>query len=436
MSSPTSSTPPATPYDIQKSDVLFSSNTRYLVTDFSGEGYFGRVGKCVNLMTQEQVAVKIHKDDEGYLIRNELEMLEAIRTLDPDKSNMVTFFEGFRFHNLSCLTFEILDKSLVDVMREQQRTMHLNEIRPITHQLLVAFKALKSIGILHLDLKPDNIMFSNHKDHPFKLKLIDFGLAQRVSDVQAAMIIQPFSYQALEVGLGLPLSEAMDMWGVGCVMAFMYFGANLLPYHCPYDWMRTIVHLLGQPEEHLLNDSCIGKDSLSCYDADCSDDSSIDGDPHTSANVESSADEDFIIQPSSMRCSDSLPPTPLCEEDLSSSNNGHSDGETFSLDMSAGLSAIGSSHDSVSERSILSYQESGAAPTSPQICEVTLGQLPVTITLQLQLTKLMELQPTSPRMMELQLPLSLLCNRRDWNINGKLSYMTRMATTVLRYGGT
>ncbi|XP_071326553.1 homeodomain-interacting protein kinase 2-like [Trachinotus anak] len=226
-----------------------------MVWDFTGEGCFSKVTICMVLITLENVAIKIHKKTKDYVIQRGVAMLEAIGALDPHEKNIVKFMDNFRNSNLSCLAFKMLDRSLWDLMKERKRLqLSLNEIRPVTHQLLVAFEALKSIGIVHTDLKPDNIMLVNHKDQPFKIKLIDFGLALPVSQVEVGMVMQANSYRAPEVTLGLPLSESVDMWGVGCVMAFMYFGMNLFPGNCTYHWMKTFLHLFGQPDDHKLTD--------------------------------------------------------------------------------------------------------------------------------------------------------------------------------------
>lgn len=122
------------------------------------------------------MAVKIYKQNKKHVIHRELEMLQIIRTLNPEKTNILKFLEDFKFNNHSCIAFEMLDKSLWDLMVERLLIpFTLNEIRPVIHQFMVAFDALKSIGIIHTDLKPDNIMFVNHMNQPLKLKLIDFG---------------------------------------------------------------------------------------------------------------------------------------------------------------------------------------------------------------------------------------------------------------------
>uniref|UniRef100_A0A671YHT5 Protein kinase domain-containing protein n=1 Tax=Sparus aurata TaxID=8175 RepID=A0A671YHT5_SPAAU len=249
-----------------KNDVLFSNSTHYLVMNFNGEGAFGKVAQCLNLSTNERVALKIHTQNEEHVIQQEVYMLEAIRALDPEKNNIVRFVESFRFNGLSCLAFEMLDKSLWDLMKESWTPLRLNEIRPVIHQLLVAFDALNSIGVIHTDLKPDNIMLVNHKDQPYRVKLIDFGLATPVNMLEAGDTVQPIGYRAPEVMLGLPLSEAIDMWGVGCVMAFLCFGRNLFPVDCPYHYMEVTGHK-PQPSWNFFDTFMDLEEALQRYEA-------------------------------------------------------------------------------------------------------------------------------------------------------------------------
>uniref|UniRef100_A0A3P8W8N4 Protein kinase domain-containing protein n=1 Tax=Cynoglossus semilaevis TaxID=244447 RepID=A0A3P8W8N4_CYNSE len=210
--------------------------TRYRVMDFIGEGSFGKVAQCLDLNMGRRVALKIHKNNKHMVNESEVAILEKVRALDPDQNNIVKYIDNFRFNDISCLAFEMLDRSLWKLMEmDKFEPLSLAEIRSVTYQLLVAFEALKNIGIMHTDLKPDNIMLVNHRDHPFKVKLIDFGLALPVRKAKVGMTIQPAAYRALEVNLGLPLSESVDMWGVGCIMAFMYFGMNLFPSSCAYN---------------------------------------------------------------------------------------------------------------------------------------------------------------------------------------------------------
>uniref|UniRef100_A0A8C3G9J6 Protein kinase domain-containing protein n=1 Tax=Cyclopterus lumpus TaxID=8103 RepID=A0A8C3G9J6_CYCLU len=193
-----------------------SYSTQYLVLDFIGEGCFGKVAKCLNLKTDKTTAIKIFKDIKEH--KEEVKMLEQLRALDPEKNNLLEYIDSFIIQDVPYVTFEMLDTSLWDFVLQRRAPLTPKEIRPIARQLLVAFEALKSIGLIHTDLKPDNVMFVNHKDEPFKVKLIDFGLAMPASEVKTGMIMQPCGYRAPEVNLGLPICEAIDMWGLGCTL--------------------------------------------------------------------------------------------------------------------------------------------------------------------------------------------------------------------------
>uniref|UniRef100_A0A665WGN2 Protein kinase domain-containing protein n=1 Tax=Echeneis naucrates TaxID=173247 RepID=A0A665WGN2_ECHNA len=198
-----------------------------------------------------RTAVKIHKQSttDGS-VEWEVDMLKKVRALDPEKTNIVRFIDHFISEDYSCIAFEMLEMSLWDLVRRRQQPLSLHEIRPVTHQLLGAFEALKKIGIIHADLKPDNVMLVSLRHQPYKIKLIDFGLAVPSNKVRVGATMQAESYRAPEVTLGLPLSEAVDMWGVGCVMAFLYFGTNLFPNGCPYHRIKTMVQLVGLPAKH------------------------------------------------------------------------------------------------------------------------------------------------------------------------------------------
>ncbi|CAB1449760.1 unnamed protein product [Pleuronectes platessa] len=220
--------------------------------DIHGMGSFGKVAKCFSLDHAEMVAIKfLNADDEN--ISQEVDMLKAISVLDSDKKNIVKFIDSFKYNHLFCLVFEMLDESIFDLMGKRiWLPLSLNEIRPVLHQLLVSLEALKGLGIIHGDLKLDNLMLVNHKDHPFKLRVIDFGLAIPASEAEIGHLVQNPLFRAPEVMLGLPLTEAVDIWSMGCIMMLLFLVDTPFPFDCSYGWMENLVDLLGQPADHVL----------------------------------------------------------------------------------------------------------------------------------------------------------------------------------------
>lgn len=61
--------------------------------------------------------------------------------------------------------------------------------------MATALQFLNSRGIVHSDVKPDNVMLVDHKNKALKVKLIDFGLARHVSHAKQGSLIQPLNYR-------------------------------------------------------------------------------------------------------------------------------------------------------------------------------------------------------------------------------------------------
>uniref|UniRef100_A0A3P8TXM8 Protein kinase domain-containing protein n=1 Tax=Amphiprion percula TaxID=161767 RepID=A0A3P8TXM8_AMPPE len=216
-----------------------------------GEGGYGVVARIVNIDTEEVVALKVMKefneDNEA-----EVECLCKLRQLDADKHKLGKFIEHFEYKDQFCLTFEILDLSLRDFLSMGQ-SLHVTDLRVVAGQMLVALEALKSIGLVPTDIKPDNIMFVHHRSEALKVKLIDCDCATEVSELAEFDTIQAVGYRAPEVILGLPMTEAVDMWALGAVLATLFIGdRNFYPTGSVYEQLRIIVHMQGQPKDHLL----------------------------------------------------------------------------------------------------------------------------------------------------------------------------------------
>ncbi|CAJ1048707.1 homeodomain-interacting protein kinase 1-like isoform X1 [Xyrichtys novacula] len=234
----------------------FSRSTTYMVQSILGQGSFGTVAKCTNMCDNTTVAIKTMKDEYplDYAARKEVNALLKLSVLDTDKSNIVQWHKAFTDRGHFCIVFEHLDKSLLDFMEERNsEPLLLSVNRPIIQQVANALDHLKTIGMIHADLKLDNVMLVDHQHQPYRVKVIDFGLAEDVSATTLGSYVGTCQYKAPEIFLGLPYTEAIDMWSLGIMAASMYLGTLLYPGLSDFDMMRFIVETQGPPPDNLLN---------------------------------------------------------------------------------------------------------------------------------------------------------------------------------------
>ncbi|XP_078142660.1 homeodomain-interacting protein kinase 3 isoform X1 [Centroberyx gerrardi] len=243
-------------YQLVQHEVLCSMKNTYEVLDFLGRGTFGQVVKCWKRGTGEVVAVKILKNHPSYARQGQIEVgiLARLSGENADEHNLVRAFECFQHRSHTCLVFEMLEQNLYDFLKQNKFSpLPLKVIRPVLQQVATALRKLKSMGLIHADLKPENIMLVDPVRQPYRVKVIDFGSASHVSKAVCSTYLQSRYYRAPEIILGLPFCEAIDMWSLGCVIAELFLGWPLYPGALEYDQIRYISQTQGSPGEHLLN---------------------------------------------------------------------------------------------------------------------------------------------------------------------------------------
>uniref|UniRef100_A0A3B3U2G1 non-specific serine/threonine protein kinase n=1 Tax=Poecilia latipinna TaxID=48699 RepID=A0A3B3U2G1_9TELE len=243
-------------YQVVQHEVLCSMKNTYEVLDFLGRGTFGQVVKCWKRGTGEVVAVKILKNHPSYARQGQIEVgiLARLSGENADEHNLVRAFECFQHRSHTCLVFEMLEQNLYDFLKQNKFSpLPLKVIRPVLQQVATALKKLKSMGLIHADLKPENIMLVDPVRQPYRVKVIDFGSASHVSKAVCSTYLQSRYYRAPEIILGLPFCEAIDMWSLGCVIAELFLGWPLYPGALEYDQIRYISQTQGLPGEQLLN---------------------------------------------------------------------------------------------------------------------------------------------------------------------------------------
>lgn len=224
---------------------------RYEVIASHGKGVFSSVVRAKDLKAGkgelEEVAIKIIRNNETMYKagQEELIILKKLVGADPeDKRHCVRFLSSFKYRNHLCLVFESLHMNLREVLKKFGRNigLKLTAVRAYAKQLFIALKHLKNCGVLHCDIKPDNMLVNEAKN---VLKLCDFGNAMFAGKNEITPYLVSRFYRAPEIILGLPYDHAMDIWSVGCCLFELYLGKVLFPGPSNNDMLRLHMELKG-----------------------------------------------------------------------------------------------------------------------------------------------------------------------------------------------
>uniref|UniRef100_A0A672JK57 Protein kinase domain-containing protein n=1 Tax=Salarias fasciatus TaxID=181472 RepID=A0A672JK57_SALFA len=226
---------------LKEGELLHGPTATYTVLQLLCEGCFAEVAKCQNLTDQQIVAIKVlNKSEEKELTRRELGVLMALTLLDSEVDSVIKYHEHFHHMGHTCMVFEMLDMNLTEFMESRHwAPLKCHEIRAIAKQLLGALEALNNLGFTHTDIKPENVMLADAVNRPFRVKLTDFGLAVPVLTIKPGTWMQPKGYRAPEVSFSFHLSEAVDMWGLACVLVYLYLGRHMFLSGCENHTLRN-----------------------------------------------------------------------------------------------------------------------------------------------------------------------------------------------------
>lgn len=108
-------------------------------------------------------------------------------------------------------------------------------------QAAIALSAVHDAGLVHRDIKPDNIYLVGPIDHPTHVKVLDFGMAHAVDhghDDNSTSILGTAQYMAPEQILVEPVDARTDVYGLGVVLFRAVTG------HLPFDDVKNKHQLL------------------------------------------------------------------------------------------------------------------------------------------------------------------------------------------------
>lgn len=226
---------------------------RFEVQSLLGEGAMGAVYSAYDPMLDREVAIKVVRfpdNIEPALLEKTKQNLlrEAQLAARLSHPGIVQVYDAGEQDGQPYIVLEKIRGHLLSDLIGEKGTLGPETADPIFGQLLEAMSYAHENGIVHLDLKPANIMIGETRQP----RIMDFGIARSVSDLrdQDAEIRGTPRYMAPEQIMGGSLDQRADVFSLGVIFYQMLSGQ--LPFHSE-NLQELVLAITRQPHRPLQN---------------------------------------------------------------------------------------------------------------------------------------------------------------------------------------
>jgi serine/threonine-protein kinase len=195
---------------------------RYEILGLVGIGGMGSVYRVRDLELDEIVALKFlrghHSATAQERFRNEAKLARRVSHFNVARTFDIGQHDGERF-----LTMEFVDGEPLGRILEREGALAIARTADVVRQLCAGLEAAHAAGVVHRDLKPDNVLV----EKTGRVVISDFGIARTGDDrlpTPDAAIVGTASYMSPEQAEGLPTDARSDIYALGALIYEMLTG--------------------------------------------------------------------------------------------------------------------------------------------------------------------------------------------------------------------
>ncbi|HEX4416489.1 MAG TPA: protein kinase [Kofleriaceae bacterium] len=220
---------------------------RYRLDAVLGEGGMGSVFRATQLALDRRVAVKLLKphltSDEAALQRFAREARATQKVDSPHAVKILDF--GVTPLRDYYMVLEYLDGRTVQRELEIDGPFAAARVAHIARHALHALGVAHDLGLIHRDVKPDNLLLMRVGGDPDYTKILDFGVAklmqgsaaEQLALTAAGMVFGTPEFMSPEQACGQPLDGRSDLYSLAATMFAMLTGQGLFEGKSAIEWL-------------------------------------------------------------------------------------------------------------------------------------------------------------------------------------------------------
>ena len=210
---------------------------RFILLEMLGRGGMGEVWSARDPELDRSVALKFLRRETASELDTAHIAGEAKAASALNHPNIVTIHEVVQSEGCSAIVMELVQGSSLAKLRGT--SLRIDEVLSIGAQVAKALAAAHANGIIHGDIKPENIML---RDDGY-VKVLDFGLARRVTMETIAGAHGPvfgtLRYMSPEQATGESLTPGSDVFSFGLVLFELAAGRRAFADESPLDALQA-----------------------------------------------------------------------------------------------------------------------------------------------------------------------------------------------------
>jgi len=202
---------------------------RYEILQTLGQGGMGAVYKARDLELDRMVALKVIRPDLAKnpaiidRFKQELRLSQRVT-----HRNVIRIYDLGEGDGVKFITMEYIEGHDLRTLIHQRKKFPPEEAVAIMEQVCLALDAAHSVGVIHRDLKPQNVM----QDASGRVLVMDFGLARTFEGdgmTQTGALVGTMEYMSPEQALAKELDQRSDIFSAGLIFYELLTGQ--MPYH-------------------------------------------------------------------------------------------------------------------------------------------------------------------------------------------------------------